>query len=208
MWKLSYIAMTLLICLLASSMAFANPQSEEIQIQGITSAGTGCPSGTVATDFSPDRKAFSLIFDEFLAEVGPGIDKEQRKRHCRVKIDIQVPQGWTPIVHELDHRGFAQVPPGIVAQHKRVHKITESPLTRRRFRDRFSGPFSDDYKLSDSVSQKIISFGCGETKTWQIDVQVGFAKSSSDQEGLVTLDSLEGKLTQERGLSWKRCETK
>src|SRR5687768_9576804 len=88
--------LAVIACLSAGS-AFAQtaPDPDQVYIQRLTYAGPGCPSGSVAHNLAPDAKAFTVLFSDFLAEVGPGIPSGQNKTSCRVTVDLRFPNGWS-----------------------------------------------------------------------------------------------------------------
>lgn len=48
---------------------FISAAHAQVVFDGLTYQGTGCPQGTVSTVISPDGSSFSVLFDEFRAEV-------------------------------------------------------------------------------------------------------------------------------------------
>src|SRR5262245_50167374 len=91
----------------------ADPNPAEVYLQSISYGGTGCPQGSVANTFSADRKAFTLIFDKFVASSGPGVPITETRKNCQLNINIHVPQGFTYAVHTFDYRGYVQLPAGV-----------------------------------------------------------------------------------------------
>ena len=195
----------LTVYLFATQLALSSPAAEEVGIEDITFAGTGCPQGSVAKLISPDRKAFTVLFDNFIAEIGSGVAAEEHKKYCRVTLELDVPQGWSYTLHTVDHRGFTFLSEGVRAKHRRVHWIQEFPVKRKYFRNELNGPFDEDYLFNEAVPLKIISFGCGKNKTLNIDIKIALDNQGTPSEGLTTVDSIDGKLTPKNGISWKPC---
>ncbi len=48
---------------------FISSARAQVVFDGLTYKGTGCPQGSVSTVLSPDGSSFSVLFDEFRAEV-------------------------------------------------------------------------------------------------------------------------------------------
>ena len=196
----------LIACLFITPMAYAVSSTEDVHIEGMTSAGNGCTSGSTATIISADRKAFTIIFDQFIAETGDGVAPEEGKKYCRITLDLSVPQGWSYTLHEVTHRGFISIKEEAQATHRRTHWLGRIPFKGKHFRQRFDGPFDSDYMLKDDFFLKILSFGCGRTKTMNIDVKIGLKSQDSSSEGIITVDSIDGRLIGKKGVSWKRCD--
>lgn len=84
-----------------------------VTIRSVSWAGSGCPAGTVADNLSPDFTAFTLLFDSYVAELGPGLPLSLSRRNCQILIDLNFPQGWSYSVFDVDYRGFANVESGV-----------------------------------------------------------------------------------------------
>jgi hypothetical protein len=50
---------------------------------------------------------FTLIFDEYVASIGPGVAITENRKNCQLKIDINYPSGFQYSVLALDYRGYA-----------------------------------------------------------------------------------------------------
>ena len=64
---------TLAATLSIAGNAAAATAPDWVRVRSISYAGSGCPAGTVAQNIAPDRLAFTLLFDSYLAEAGPSI---------------------------------------------------------------------------------------------------------------------------------------
>src|SRR5690349_18333294 len=63
------------------------PNLSEVYIKSISAAGTGCADqSTFSTNLSDDRKAFTLTFSEFIAEIGPGIPLSSARKNCSITL--------------------------------------------------------------------------------------------------------------------------
>ena len=80
--------------------AFTEEVQASFQFGEITARGRGCPSGTTQVIKTPDQKAMSLLFDQFMAEV-PQYDNDndndevsgenpRRGRRDNVRLDHKV----------------------------------------------------------------------------------------------------------------------
>ncbi len=78
--------------------------------------GNGCPAGTASVTLSPDAKALSIIFDQFIAEAGPNIGKTLDRKSCNIAIPVHVPSGFSVSVIAVDYRGFVSLPRNAMAK--------------------------------------------------------------------------------------------
>jgi hypothetical protein len=102
------------------------PNPSQVYINGITYGGTGCPQGTLSSFISADRQTFvkfrtftaiiadlfvsyrfTLIFDEYVASIGPGVPITENRKNCQLDIDLQYPSGFQYSVFNADYRGYA-----------------------------------------------------------------------------------------------------
>ncbi|KAE9991846.1 hypothetical protein EG327_010865 [Venturia inaequalis] len=79
----------------------------------LATGGTGCSTGTVAPIFADDRSSLTLIFNDMIADIGPGVPKQRSRRHCNVDVAMKVPPGWTFEVAEVNWRGLVDVDKGV-----------------------------------------------------------------------------------------------
>jgi hypothetical protein len=112
--------------------AVAARAADPISVQSLTYEGSGCPAGSVATNISPDGLSFTLLFDSYLAEVGPTVPRKRGTRECTVDVLLQAPLGWSWAIVGVDHRGFASLGPGVSGTVNRVfNSIDRGPTTGR-----------------------------------------------------------------------------
>jgi len=75
--------------------------------------GSGCKAGTVSTNFNGDRTVLTLIFNDFVADLGPGIPAARNRRFCSVNLKMKIPAGWTFQVSTVDWRGYFDLDRGV-----------------------------------------------------------------------------------------------
>ncbi|WEZ85855.1 DUF4360 domain-containing protein (plasmid) [Rhizobium sp. 32-5/1] len=102
----------LLSTVFMSSVTYADDISLGIPGYG----GSGCPSNSVSATLSPDAKALSLLFDEYIVQAGGETGKSFDRKTCNVAIPVHVPQGRSVSVLAVDYRGFNQPPRGARSQ--------------------------------------------------------------------------------------------
>ncbi len=108
-----------IIALLAGAAAAAPtlterdaPNGHDVQIEGFTFGGSGCPAGSVGSQLSTDLTTLTLIYDQFIAQAGPNVQPKDYRKNCQVNVKIHFPQGWQFSVVQADYRGHATLPKG------------------------------------------------------------------------------------------------
>ena len=189
---------------LTSFSAFAQgPDPSQVYVNNFTYAGSGCPSGTVASDISEDAQAFTLLFDRYIAEAGPGIARSENRKNCNVLLNLHVPAGWSFTIMSVDYRGFAQLDSGTIGE-----EVSEYYFQGQRgpaFSTSLRGPYNDDYVVSDDIPiQDMVWSQCGVNRALNIKTQVR-VNASYNRRALMTLDSIDGEFRQIYHMQWRRC---
>ena len=83
------------------------PDPNEVQILDLNYRGPGCPDGSVAQNLSADRKAVTLLFDDFIVATDDAPNQTKVRKHCKVDLEMQVPKGWSYGLFCVDYRGYA-----------------------------------------------------------------------------------------------------
>ena len=92
---------------LSSVSVLAAP--DQIYIEKVRAAGSGCPTGSAYIDISPDKQVFTAIFDEFQAIIDPNdrnVRYSDRHKRCDLAVKVHVPQGWQFSVFQADYEGW------------------------------------------------------------------------------------------------------
>ena len=88
-------------------------QGNPIQIISVTTSGSGCPAGTVATEISPDGSTLVLGFDAYQTSVFAGSPSADREKFCDVSVKARYPLGCTKAVFDTTSHGFALLESGV-----------------------------------------------------------------------------------------------
>jgi hypothetical protein len=92
-----------------------------VQIKGVTYGGTGCPQGTVSSQFSDDRTTMTLIFDSYIASIGPSIAVTEQRKNCQLNVHLTYPGGFQYSVLSADYRGYAAIQKGVTGTLKSTY---------------------------------------------------------------------------------------
>ncbi|MFW7379939.1 MAG: DUF4360 domain-containing protein [Oligoflexus sp.] len=189
-----------------AAMAQTTPNPNEIYIKRITYAGPGCRAGSVVGNISLDAKAFTLVFNEFIAEIGQNVAQGKNKTSCRVTLDIQIPNGWSYTLFDTTFRGYTYLDPGVQASINSGYYFQASPNRVARFNHQFNGYFDDNFSITNSIGiHEVVWSRCGRQRALNIDTNVELSNSGTSNSGLFTVDSLDGEFKQIFGIRWQRC---
>lgn len=182
------------------------PPPNEVYIQDVKWAGTGCPAGSVARSLSADKQTVTLMFDQYLASIGPGITRTESYKNCQLNIKLHVPQGWTYTVYRTQYRGYTALDEGVTATQKSIYYFS-GETKQWMAQSVFTGPTSEDYHFWDDIEKETLVYcQCGVTKALNINTSLRM-KSVNPRKfgGLITTDSIDHKVTHVLGIRWKRC---
>lgn len=191
------------------SMASAEaPPASEVYVNSITAGGSGCPQDSYAVNLSEDRQAFTLIFDEYIAETYEGASLRDTRKTCQVNLDLHVPQGWSYTLFDVQTRGYADLEKGVVGTQKSSYYF-QGMRRGPSFKTVLRGPYSDDYLAEDKLAVRALVWSkCGTNRALNIKTEVRVkprGRRYKSAEGLMTVDSIDGEFIQKYGIMWRRC---
>jgi len=191
---------------LGSSQVLAQMSPANVTIRSISYAGSGCPAGSVSQNLAPDFKAFTLLFDSFIASVGPAEPISQKRKNCQINVDFSFPQGWTYALVSFDYRGFVDVERDVIGLQQTSYYFQGAPQTAR-FKTSMPGPVSRDYQVRDALDLTATVWSpCGESRSLNINSEVRLDNTRNrNGRGLITVDSVDGNIAHTYGIAWKRC---
>lgn len=211
-WPKSYFVLAL-VCLLAKPSLASHldveendeaPNPNQVTIRSIAYAGSGCPAGTVSESLAPDAKAFTLLFDSYVAEAGPGITLSSGRKNCQIAVDLRFPQGYSVTLADVDYRGYAKLDPGATGIQKTSYYF-QGQTRRADLKSTYRGPMDDDYTISDKLAlESLVWSPCGLSRALNLNTQVRVS-ARGIARGLMTVDSIDGQLTHIYGVRWRRC---
>jgi len=178
-----------------------------VRIRNLSWAGSGCPAGTVAWNVAPDAMAFTLLFDSYVAEIGPGLPLSLGRKNCQILVDLDFPQGWSYSVFTVDYRGFFNLDSG-VSGIQQSNYYFQGELLTARLQTKLNGPKVGDYQIRDSLGLDALVWSpCGAQRALNINSSVYLENKSGNPNarGTMTTDSIDGKVTLIYGLQWRRC---
>jgi len=177
-----------------------------VSITDVKFGGSGCPDGSVSASLSPDYKAITLIFDEYAAEVGPDVATPKKRLFCHIVMQLNFPAGFSYSLVDLTYAGFASLDDRISAQQKSTYFFQGDRMDDRySFRTRLYGLMDGDYSRTDTLAA--VSWSpCNKQRGLNIVTSVQLDnKYNRKGSGVITLDSIDGQVTEKYGLRWRKC---
>ncbi|KAI5790591.1 secreted protein [Peziza echinospora] len=178
----------------------------EVYIQSISYGGTGCPQGSVGTSLSNDRHTFTLIFDVYVATVGPGIAVAEGRKNCQINVNLHYPGGFQYSLFTADYRGFVELDAKVTGLQKATYYFAGSSA-QASTETTFTGPISKDYLIHDEIPfSSTVWSPCGAVEALNINSQIRLDNTANKTaNGYLTSDSIDGHVTFIVGVQWQAC---
>ncbi|MFI5494818.1 DUF4360 domain-containing protein [Actinoplanes sp. NPDC051859] len=189
----------------SGSGILTDPPNQQITIDLVAMAGSGCRPGTADVAISPDNKAFTAIYSEYLAQAGPGISTTEGRKNCQLNVLVHVPQGFTYAIAKVDYRGYGSTMAGSSSQ-QRANYYFQGMSQGVYTTHPFPAPLDDNWMVSDEVAvAAMVWHPCGEMRNLNINTELRVSKGSSTGTSFVTMDSTDGSIETTYHFAWKRC---
>lgn len=193
----------------ASAVGFLDdpvpPPDDQVVIDLVAMAGSGCRPGTADVAVSPDNTAFTVIYSDYLAQVGPGVPVADGRKNCQINVLVHVPQGFTFAIAKVDHRGYALLERGATAMQRANYYF--QGMTQGSFVTHpLSAPLDDNWIATDEVEVAAMVWRpCGELRNLNINTELRVNKGTSTGTSFVTMDSTDGDIRTIYHFNWRRC---
>ena len=182
-----------------------DPPADQIVIDLVAMAGSGCRPGTADVAVSPDNTAFTAIYSDYLAQAGPGIATTEGRKNCQLNVLVHVPQGFTFAITKVDYRGYGLLQRGAVASQRANYYfqgMTQSTFTTHPI----AAPLDDNWFASDEVPvAAVVWHPCGELRNLNINTELRVARGTSTDTSFVTMDSTDGSIATTYHFAWMEC---
>jgi hypothetical protein len=200
--------MTLAITFPPGGAPGTTPPPDHITIDVVTVNGSGCPAGTAAVAVSPDNKAFTVTYSDFLAQVGVGALPTDFRKNCQLNLRVNVPQGFTYGIAQADYRGFGHLERGASGMERANYYFQGMSPTAYKTHN-YTGPLSDDWQATDLVEVAAIVYApCGERRNFNINTELRVNAGTSDPKkttSFMSMDSTDGSIDTVYHFAWKTC---
>ncbi|MFI6100232.1 DUF4360 domain-containing protein [Lentzea sp. NPDC051213] len=205
--RIGTVAVCTVLGLATTSVAHADPPpADQVFIQSVTYAGSGCPAGSVAAALQDDRTSMRMAFDKFVASVGPDVQFSESRKNCNVVVKLRMPQGWHVAVPMIDYEGYIDLQQKVTA---RIRTAVYTPRTADRtttFGSDWTGPIVSSFSVRDTVSAEGVVFSAnpGDTVLLHVNTQMHVDNAANKNgSGLLTVDEIDHKTKLVLGLQWR-----
>jgi hypothetical protein len=190
-----------LLSALTTTSAFAQ---SGITLGNPAYGGTGCPAGTASVTLSPDARALSILFDQYVAEAGSFTGRRIDRKSCNIAIPVNLPQGYSVSVLEVDYRGFNSIPTGGRTQFNVEYFFAgqSGPRYSKVFTDRNNG----DYTLTNTlIASAIVWSPCGAQVNLRTNSSIMATANTRNEQTMITVDSQDVTAGILYTLQWRSC---
>ncbi len=199
--------MTLLnkLVLIASLSLSAGAMAQGLQLGHPSTGGNGCPFGSVSTSLSPDSQQLSILFDQFVAEAGPGVGKTLDRKSCNISIPVTVPGGYSVSIVGVDYRGFVGLP-SRQANARFTAEYFFANMPGPRLQRQFVGSQNTDYLIeNDLIVSAFVWSACGASTNLRINASIMLQNNDWSQDAIATVDSADVSSGIIYQLQYRRC---
>jgi hypothetical protein len=178
-----------------------------ITLDSVSYSGTGCPAGSATISITPDGRELALLFSDYVATVGPGVDASEGEKECVIKIDVSSPTFVTFGVSNVEYRGYAQLDANVAGGRASTYHLTQQP-EKPAFQDSLVGPLDADYDYTDiPATTGPLTAKCNKHHHLTIRSLVRLDGSKNPAGfGLLTSDETDASVTETWGLAWQPCK--
>lgn len=184
------------------------PPPGEVTINVVTVNGSGCPPGTAAVEVSPDNTSFRAMYSNYLAAVGVGTRPTDFRKNCQLHLKVNVPQGFTFAIAQIDYRGFAHLERGATGTQRGSYYFAGTPETMKKSHT-WQGPLDDNWQATDTVDIGMLPYRpCGEPANLNVSTELRVSAGTSDPKtttSYMAMDSTDAYFATDYHLVWKRC---
>ncbi|PVI03212.1 hypothetical protein DM02DRAFT_652828 [Periconia macrospinosa] len=179
------------------------PNPNEVYVESLTWAGSGCPPGSAVYDLGEGATVVSISFSKYVAATGKEQKAEDARKNCNVRMKMHYPQGWTYTVATSDFRGYAQVPKGCRAKLGAQFWFSGRSETATCSIP-FNTPCEENYFKTTSVAtESLVWATCGVTgPLFNINSD---AAVDCKENAILGVDTLDTNFIMKFHLSWKKC---
>ncbi|KAJ3184902.1 hypothetical protein HDU85_001592 [Gaertneriomyces sp. JEL0708] len=186
------------------------PDVNQVYFENIAWNGSGCPwnpqSPSASLILANDKRSFTILFDKFVASAGPGIPRTENRKNCQLNIKLHIPGGWQYSIASADFRGWAELDRNVNGRQHSIYYFQGDGRTTTA-ETTIKGPFANNYALHDEIEFTSQSWStCGEQRPVNINTSI-FVDNTKNTKGggVMTTDSVDGKVTQVYQFQWKKC---
>lgn len=197
----------------AFSQGLTPPRAEVVNVQ---MDGSGCDAGNARAIFTQDVTTLSVLYDNFIAEIGKGTAQPKAKsaeKKCTVLIDVVATPGWSFNIASVEYRGFIEAPDKTTLAYQ-LASIESNGLATIGFEQiLIKGPYINNHSIV--VKNKNLgilknSMCDGSPQRLRVKTLIGVrnllaAIGFMRPKVSIGVDSADGQINQRFVFNWKKC---
>jgi hypothetical protein len=186
--------------------------AQNVAVRGVRLTGSGCDAATASAATTSDGKILSVLFDNYIAEIGQGSSNPQStslKKNCTVFIDVDVPMGYQYALSQTEYRGFTAMPASAFGLHRFTQIIPNQMIPSLR-EAQLRGPLNQNYSVivKQKPGREVYSTCNNVQQTIQLlsELQIAYLPNTSDRSiAMINLDSVDTGVNSRFSLVWRKC---
>ncbi|RPA89576.1 hypothetical protein L873DRAFT_621952 [Choiromyces venosus 120613-1] len=178
----------------------------QVYIEALSYAGSGCKAGTAAISKSADARTVTIAFDSYVASIGPGVPFVDRRKNCNLNVKLHYPGGFQYTLYQTDYTGYADLEVGVTATQRSTYWFAGFLNERATLQTTWYGAFVNNYAFRDVIGHDAWVWSpCGASTNLNIDTQLTLANNPASASGFITTDTIDHKVKTIFGVRWRRC---
>ncbi|KAK5655117.1 hypothetical protein OQA88_6016 [Cercophora sp. LCS_1] len=178
----------------------ATPPSS-VRVIGVSLLGSGCPAGSADVQIDATKTLMEVTFSQYYIETGPGTRASDWRRNCKLTLNLAFDEGFQFATLATDMKGFAQIPSGARGLCTNTFDFT-GISGQSAYAISLPGPREGPFTLKADPDVTSWSPCGGTTSIMNMNTQCNI--SPTQQQALIAVDRISGKLTLNVALEWRK----
>jgi len=192
----------------ARAVASDAPPTEEITMQVVSVAGTGCSAGNVRIIPNSDKTGFRLIYSNAFIVRNSGVTSVNSRKNCQAGVLVHIPQGFTVAVARAEYGGRLNLASGATATNTTNYYFQRSTNNHIVDHD-FRGPTGPNQRWHATDTADVVELvyaDCGIDTILNINTSLRIA-SPLGTTSWMSMGFSEADVDTTVQFGWKRCLT-
>ncbi|KAK3328757.1 hypothetical protein B0H66DRAFT_539298 [Apodospora peruviana] len=190
---------------LAAEPLLAGPAAtvpSSVRVVGVSLLGSGCPAGTADVQIDATKTLLEVTFSEYIIQTGPGTKASEWRKNCKLTLNLAFDEGFQFATLATDMRGFAQIPKGAKGLCTNTFDFT-GVAGQTSYSVSLPGQREGPFSLTADPDVTSWSQCGGTTSIMNMNTQCNI--SPTQQQALIAVDRISGKLTVNVSVAWRKC---
>ena len=173
-----------------------------VRVVGVSLLGSGCPAGTADVQIDATKTLMEVTFSEYIIQTGPGTKASEWRKNCKLTLNLAFDEGFQFATLATDMKGFAQIPKNAKGLCTNTFDFT-GVAGQTTYSASLPGPREGPFTLSAAPDVTSWSQCGGTTSIMNMNTQCNI--SPTQQQALIAVDRISGKLTVNISVAWRKC---